>query len=695
MKSLEILKKYFGYDAFRSIQKEAIEKVVNAEDLLVVLPTGSGKSLIYQLPTLMLSGVTVVISPLIALMQDQVAALNQNGISAKMLSSINSNEENNQTVNELLSGELKFIYVAPERFTNQYFINLLKNLNINYFVIDEAHCVSEWGHEFRDDYRKLKDIRVNFPNTPITAFTATATPQVQADILKTLSIPKDNLLRTKMKRENLTIKVQKRVGDGKKQIVDFLNQHPDESGIVYCFTRAQTQQLSAYLNTKGFNTKAYHAGLPSAQRDSVFKEFKDDSLKIVVATIAFGMGIDKSNIRFVLHTSMPKTLENYTQEIGRAGRDGLSSNTLLLYSKADEISKKRLIDDLPSGDYKKSNYKKLEQMYRYCVSSKCRHQYIAKYFSDSIEPCNTICDNCLSDEDREYQDITIEAQKLLSAIIRTKESFGQTHVIDILRGSKNKRVLELEHDKLSVYGIGEDLAKEQWSAILDRLLDIEAIVVDGEYRVLKLTPKASQILKKTLKVDIDKSHLSVTKSTKDKPQKDTIVSKNFEILREIRATLAKEQEVPAYIIFSDKTIKEISIKLPTTPEEFLEISGVGEQKLEKYSKPFLKACQEIKESGESQKELSKTYIETLELIEQNQPVKTIAKSRELKETTILSHISTLFENKYITKEQKDTLLKPLQQEFSPEFKEWIKQGLEIEDIKTLREQLAKYSFLFN
>ena len=594
MTKQDVLKKYFGFDSFRSIQEEAIDKILNKESLLVVLPTGSGKSLIYQLPSIMMSGVTVVISPLIALMQDQVANLNANGITAKMISSQNSFEENNQVFEELQQNRLKFLYVAPERFTNDFFLSQLKKLNINFFVIDEAHCVSEWGHEFRADYRKLSLLRDIFQYTPIATFTATATKSVQEDIVKTLKIPQTNILKTSMNRTNLFIRVQRRVGDGKKQIKAFLDTHKDECGIVYCFTRKECENLSHYLNQNGYDTLAYHAGLSSDKRDGIFKKFKSEEVKVIVATIAFGMGIDKANIRFVLHTSMPKTLENYSQEIGRAGRDGLNSDVLLLFSKADEIAKQRFIDELPDGVYKDSAYQKLQNIYKFCISEKCRHKLLAKYFNDDIEPCKTLCDNC-TETKKEQTDITVEAQKFLSAVYRTDERFGQTHIVDILKGSKAKRILDFGHDRLSVYGIGSEFSKEQWSVVTDKLLDIDAIMIDGEYRVLKLTSIAKKILKKELNVKIDSKLLEKQKVFKEYKKDDT-KSKYFEDFRTLRLEIAQKDGVPPYIVFSDKTLNLIAQNLPTTDKEFLDINGVGEMKLERYGEIFMKLAIKIKKT---------------------------------------------------------------------------------------------------
>lgn len=689
----EILKKYFGFDSFRPIQEEAIDFILGKKDVLTILPTGSGKSLIFQLPTLMMDGVTVVISPLIALMQDQIINLNNNGITARMISSQNSNEENHESLELLQTNSIKFLYIAPERFSNEVFKSILKKVNINFFVIDEAHCVSEWGHEFRDDYRKLSRIKENFPYTPIAAFTATATSSVQNDILQTLKIVPENLLKGKIQRKNLLIRSEKRLGNGKAQIVEFLKSHQDECGIIYCFSRKETEQLSEYLNSKGFQTLAYHAGLNPKDRDAIFTEFKNENIKIIVATIAFGMGIDKGNIRFVLHTSMPKTLENYSQEIGRAGRDGLKSEVLLIYAKSDEINKKRFIDDMPDGTYKENSYKKLEMMYRYAISSKCRHQFIAKYFDDNIDKCKTICDNCMGGE-IEYSDVTTESQKFLSAILRTEQKFGQNHIIDVLRGSSAQKILNFRHDKLTVHGIGKDLSKEQWGSISDRLLDLEAISIEGEYRTLHLTNSGKEILKGTTKVEINRADM-LTKKSYDTYKTEIEQDVTFEKFRELRSSIAKEAGVPPYVVFGDKTLNEIAQKLPNNENDFLSINGVGEQKLEKYGEAFISLANALKNEGvKIKKELNKTYLETLALINDNKTLEEIVNSRELTQNTIIGHIKKLHENNDISFEQKDELLSPLLESFPDDLKEWIEVKLDNYDIKTLREHLALYDFLY-
>ncbi len=692
MNKYDILNKYFGFDSFVSLQEEAIDHILQKKDLLTILPTGSGKSLIFQVPTLMMDGVTIVISPLIALMQDQVMNLNTNGIAAVCLNSVNTNEQNDLNFEAVVNKKAKFLYIAPERFVNEYFLNQLKKLDINFFVIDEAHCVSEWGHEFRDDYRKLTYIKDHFPHTTITAFTATAIPSVQDDILKTLKINNGNVLKSKIQRKNLIIRSEKRLGNGRAQVKEFLNTHKDECGIIYCFTRKETEELSRYLNNEGFNTLAYHAGINANIRDDIFKKFKNEDIKIIIATIAFGMGIDKGNIRFVLHTSMPKTIENYSQEIGRAGRDGLNSDVLLLYSKADEISKAKFIDVLPNGVYKTANYEKLNKMYRYCISSKCRHTLIAKYFNDEIEDCGNICDNCISGE-KEYIDVSIDAQKLISTILRCEERFGLNYIIDVLRGSKQQRILDFGHDNLSVYGIGDNYTKEQWSSIADSLFELEAIIVQGEYRTLKITNIAKDILKKKTIVNIDKNNLLIQKKYDDYKQ-NTPINETFEKFRQLRTSLAKENKVAPYMVFSDKTLIEISNTLPCNNTEFLAISGIGQQKLETYGEVFINLCKEYLSADVKKiKVLSKTYMQTLELINENMTISDMAIKRELKELTIVAHISELNLNKYIDNDIKTKLFEPLLNNIPEEINKWILLGLQINDISDLKKNLALYSYL--
>ncbi|PLY08046.1 MAG: DNA helicase RecQ [Arcobacter sp.] len=692
----KILKDIFGHEHFRSFQEEVVDSIINKQDVLTILPTGGGKSLCYQLPTLLMDGVTVVISPLIALMQDQVKALNDLDIAAEMISSLQSNDENNFTMQKLLNGDLKFIYVAPERFTSNEFVGVLQRVNINYFVIDEAHCVSAWGHEFRAEYRNLDRLKQFFPNTAVCAFTATATKKVEADISASLNLNNPKHFRAKTQRDNLDIKVEPRISNGKRQILNFLKTHRGLCGIIYTFTRKEAESIAKFLSEENYSAKAYHAGLSSEIKNEVFDDFVYEKIDIVVATIAFGMGIDKSNIRFVIHTSLPKTLENYYQEIGRAGRDGDMSYVYLLYSKADEVKRKIQIEEAIDNAYKQTGLDKLEFMYRYCVSNNCRHKIIASYFEDDIDECKTICDNCTKGE-VEQVDVSVDAQKLLSAIYRTEQRFGINHIVDVLRGSKNQKILDFAHDKLSVYNIGVEKSKNEWIAICDKLIDSEALSL-GEFRALKITTLGMNILKGNEKVLIDSDKLGLLAKQEQEEVELTFDEKLFEEFKVLRRKIALEHEVPAYVIFGDKTLKELSTKLPTTKADFLEINGVGKVRFEKYGNEFLELCKSMKEEHKEQlearvplKKLTKTYEQTLELIEEEKSIEEISQIRDLGITSILSHLSLLYEHNKISKSKKEQLLEPLKIPF--EIKQWIENGLEYESMKELRQYLYLYEYL--
>ena len=592
MNKLQTLQHYFGHDSFREQQEEVIDAILTQQDLLMILPTGGGKSLCYQLPSLLMSGVTVVISPLLALMHDQVVALQGNGISAAMLSSMQTLEEAQQIEQQLRANQIKLLYVAPERLMNNYFLTFLLDLNINFFVVDEAHCVSEWGHEFREHYRMLSQLKISFPSTTVAAFTATATQTVREDILNNLNLQNPKVVTGSLFRKNLTITAQHRQSDGRKQLLNFLAEHSQEAGIIYAFSRKQTETTADYLKKKGFKAEAYHAGLPTNVKNKVFKEFVTDEIDIVVATIAFGMGIDKSNIRFVVHMNLPKTLENFYQEIGRAGRDGLEAQTLLLFSTADIVQQKSFIEDLPDSPYKENAFEKINTISRFANSESCRHQQIATYFHDNINACNDKCDNCINPEQNKI-DITSDAQKLLSAIYRTGQSFGMQYVIDVLRGSKEQRILSNAHDQLSVYGIGENYTKAQWLSITDKLLELGAVSI-GEYKVYHLTKRGIEILKGNKEVDIGASRLIITTSKRKKVAYfDDYEVDIFDKFRALRKEIASNNKIPPYVVFSDKTLKELSNIMPTTKAEMLEIHGIGHVKFERYGQAFLELIEEI------------------------------------------------------------------------------------------------------
>ena len=591
MSKYKILKTVFGHDKFRASQEEAIDAILSKQDLITILPTGGGKSLCYQLPSLMMDGVTIVISPLIALMQDQVYALQNNSIKAQMINSSQDYEEIQEITAQLLAGDIRLLYIAPERLSANGFIQLLKRVKINFFVIDEAHCVSEWGHEFREDYRNLSLLKQTFKDVTIAAFTATATHKVQADIVSSLCLQKPLELRGKTLRDNLKINAQQRVGNGRNQLVNFISKYSAQCGIVYAFSRKDVESVAGFLKTKGFNVGAYHAGLPSKQRDKVYKDFIYEKIDIVVATIAFGMGIDKSNIRFVVHMSMPKTMENYYQEIGRAGRDGVDAQTLLLYTKSDDVKMRSFIDDIDSDEYKELLYNKLRKMYSYSNSSECRHKLIAQYFDDELDDCEEICDNCKRGDVKKI-DITLLSQKLLSGIYRCEQNFGLVHVIDVLRGSKGQKVLQFNHDKLSVYGIGSEVSKNDWNAVADRLFELEAMEI-GEFRAIKLKNFGIKTLQKKAKIEIDEYKMNIKTRSNKKEKISSVNDDVFERFRALRLEIATKNEIPAYIVFSDKTLIDFSQKLPQNKEEMLDVNGVGEVKYERYGEEFLALCKEI------------------------------------------------------------------------------------------------------
>ena len=587
MNKLETLEHYFGHSAFRPLQEEVVDAILNREDVLMILPTGGGKSLCYQLPTLLMEGITVVVSPLLALMHDQVVALRENGISAAMLSSMQDLEESQKIEQELREGKIKLLYVAPERLTNAYFLNLLHQLSINFFVIDEAHCVSEWGHEFRENYRRLSLLKEQFATTPIAAFTATATNAVEQDIASNLGLQDPKRVRGSLFRENLTIHAKHRIKDGRAQLMEFLKMHKGESGIIYTLSRKSTEAVAHFLQGKGIEAKAYHAGLPTQEKNSTYADFVADRVEIVVATIAFGMGIDKSNIRFVVHMTMPKTLENFYQEIGRAGRDGLEAETLLLFSAQDIVQQKMFIEDLPDTPYKEHAFNKLDSMVRFANSENCRHQSIAAYFDDRIKACTDKCDNCTAPES-EKVDITTASRMLLSTILRTDQKFGLHYVIDVIKGSKEQRILQNGHDTLSVYGIGNEYSKNQWLTIGDKLLELGAVEI-GEFKVYKLTNFGVEVIKGAHEILLKKERLEVQKAVSKKKVSyfDDYDVEMYDKLRTLRTQIASEKGIPPYIVFSDKTLKDLSAKVPQDKEAMLSVHGIGEVKFERYGEAFL------------------------------------------------------------------------------------------------------------
>ncbi len=584
-KANQILKEVFGYDSFRPLQGEIINNILNKKDTLVIMPTGGGKSICYQIPALIFTGLTIVISPLISLMKDQVEQLRQLGVKTALLNSSLPYEEYNYNFNNVKDNKVKLLYIAPESLQKDEIYNLLKSVRIDCITVDEAHCISEWGHDFRKDYRLLGKFRENFQEAVCTGLTATATPRVQDDICKNLNMINPQKFIASFNRENLFLEVIPKI-DSFQQTVDFLKAHTDQSGIIYCFSRKQVDELSEDLSALGFSTKPYHAGLTDEERNTNQDLFIKDEVQIIVATIAFGMGINKSNVRFVLHHDLPKNLESYYQEIGRSGRDGLRSDCLLLFSYSD-ISKINYFIDQKENEVERNAAKlHLNAMVKYAESEYCRRQRLISYFGEAYrENYCGMCDNCLADE-KDKTDITIPAQKFLSAVKRTGEIFGMNYIIDVLLGSSSERILSNGHQNLSVYGIGKEFTKKQWQVFSRQFSKKDLLTRDLEYGSLKLLPKAYDVLFNNEKVfGIIKE--GNTKSIKLRQAEQKYDTELFELLRKKRKEIAEERDVPPYIIFSDKTLIQMASDYPQNEKELLGISGVGINKLESYGAVFL------------------------------------------------------------------------------------------------------------
>ena len=550
----------------------------------------------YQLPAIMFKEqLTIVISPLIALINDQIINLRTNNIKADKLTSELNAKETQEVYQRIHDKKISLLYVSPERAVMESFKQLLRQNTISFIVIDEAHCVSEWGHEFRPDYRKLHYFKEEFPHIPIAAFTATATDLVAKDIIKSLHLSNPLLLKGSFFRKNLLLSTKRRRGNGRVALLRFLEVYQNESGIIYTFTRKESEDLALFLQSKHFKAKAYHAGLASEKRKAIQNAFIKDKTKIIIATIAFGMGIDKSNVRFVVHMDLPKSIEGYYQEIGRAGRDGLKSECLLLYSRGDVTRKSELFNTLEDERYKNSAKNKIEALYHYASATQCRHKMLVNYFEEDMEDCLTSCDNCKK-EPHVAIDITREAQMFLSAMYRSNQNFGQAYIIDILRGSKGQKLLANHHDALSVYGIGKSISKENWGLIVDTLFEQNAIK-RGAYRELLITSLGRDILKGKIKVSTKDEIFAIEKEV-NLNQDVTIKDEDFEALRALRTKIAKEINLPAYIVFSDATLKEMVQKLPSNTDTLLQINGVGPSKLEKYGVLFLEKIQEIRKHHE-------------------------------------------------------------------------------------------------
>ena len=596
-KAQEILRETFGYETFRPLQKEVIQHVLDGKDTLVIMPTGGGKSLCYQIPALIFNGITIVVSPLISLMKDQVEQLEEFGVPALFLNSSLSPEEYAQNVSRLKSGEARLLYVSPETLLMPRTRELLSKLSVSLFTIDEAHCISEWGHDFRPEYRQLSEVRKDFPDAVCLALTATATPRVREDIRKTLEMRKSGKFVASFDRSNLNLKIVDKVNPV-EQVLDFLYTRQKQSGIIYCFSRRQVDELYMYLDAEGYPAKPYHAGLSERERSRNQEAFIRDDVDIIVATIAFGMGINKPDVRFVIHYDMPQNIESYYQQIGRAGRDGLRSDCLLLYSYADRRKIQYFINQ-KEGKEKEIAEKHLDDLINFLETGQCRRVPLMAYFGETYQKDNCgMCDNCLRLKD-DMEDLTEPAQKFLSCIVRTGEIYGAYYIADVLRGSKAKKILQNGHDELSTYNIGREWSKDQWIQ-LSRLLVRRGIVKkEKEHGSLVLLDPAHDILKgdKMLQGVLDRTQTATAKaaSKTNSEVENRYDEFLFEELRKKRKEIADAKDIPPYAVFPDTTLMEMSYYYPQSLESLSTLYGVGDVKLKRFGKPFLDEIQKYSE----------------------------------------------------------------------------------------------------
>lgn len=645
MQSLEALKKYFGYSEFHPMQEDIINDVLDGRDVFVLMPTGSGKSLCYQLPAVMKDGITVVVSPLIALMKDQVDSLTANGIGASFINSSLGAKEIEDTKIRLLEGKVRILYIAPERLAPQDFIRFMRMLKISLFAVDEAHCISEWGHDFRPEYRRLSMLRGMFPQVPIIALTATAIPDVQGDIVQSLKLRYPKIYKASFNRPNLLYYVQPKE-DAYNQILNYIGKHPKDSGIIYCQSRNSSESLARMLREDGFRALPYHAGLSRDERTENQERFLKDDAEIIVATIAFGMGINKPNVRYVVHYDMPKNIEGYYQETGRAGRDRLDSDCILFFSYGDRKKIEILIEKSKNPQKKAIAYRKLDEMIKFCESLQCRRKFLLGYFGEMHDWHCGKCDTCLTP--RETVDGTEIAKKAMACIKEISQRFGMNYVISILTGTaKGRRIPAYGHDKISSYGTGKEYGRKQWQAFIREIVQQGFIDVAGDkYPVLKLNQKSSDVLSGKISVQLTKpKEKALDIIHQEKSMADMGL---FDMLRALRKSMADSENVPPYIIFPDITLREMAAYYPQSIETMKKIRGVGDIKLEKYSKPFLELIiAYCRERGIKQKEMaqktaqSDTFRRTMELVKQGLNMEEIAEKRGLAAGTIASHIEKL------------------------------------------------------
>ena len=594
--ALSVLKSVFGYQSFRKGQEEVINAALNGQDALVVMATGNGKSLCYQIPALCFAGLTLVISPLISLMKDQVDQLQANGIEADFLNSSQTLEQQQQVQNKLISGQLKLLYVSPEKVMTNSFFQFISYSKVSFIAIDEAHCISQWGHDFRPEYTQLGGLKASFPHAPIMALTATADYATRQDILAHLKLENPHKYIGSFDRPNIRYTLEEKYKP-MEQLTRFVLAQKGKSGIIYCNSRNKVERIAESLRNKGVSAAAYHAGMETALRERVQQDFQRDNVQVVVATIAFGMGINKSNVRFVAHFDLPRSIESYYQETGRAGRDDLPAEAVLFYEPADYAWLQKILLEKPETSQRQIEQHKLEAIGEFAESQICRRLVLLNYFGEHRQtPCNN-CDICL-DPPKKYDGL-VDAQKVMSTIYRVGQCFGVHYVIAVLRGMHNQKIIERQHDQLSVYGIGKDKSKEHWQSVIRQLIHLGFVQqVIGELNpTLQLTESAKAILKGEEPLELAMPRISSISKIAHNPQRQSVANYDkdlFARLRFLRKQIADKENIPPYIVFNDATLQEMAQYMPTSNIEMLQINGVGTIKLERFGLPFMRLIQEYK-----------------------------------------------------------------------------------------------------
>lgn len=656
-----LLKKYYGYDEFRPLQEEIINNVLAKKDSFVLMPTGGGKSLCYQLPALKFEGLTLVVSPLIALMKDQVDGLKANGVTAEFINSSLAASQIEEIQQRIANNEIKILYIAPERFAVENFQNFLKNLPVELIAIDEAHCISEWGHDFRPEYRNLSQLKKLFPSVPLIALTATATAKVRADIIKQLDLMRAKVFISSFNRENLRLSVEEKK-KALPKLVRLLEKYRNESVIIYCHSRKETEELAENLRLNKFKARAYHAGLEPRLRKSAQELFIKDEIDIIVATIAFGMGIDKPDVRLVVHYTFPKTLEGYYQEIGRAGRDGLPSECVMYYTYADARKHEFFINQIEDKKLHNLAQEKLDEVLYYSDLATCRKKYLLKYFGEEMlgENCGA-CDVCLGTGKGEKFDASVIARKILSAIVRTGSRFGRNYIVEVLLGRKTQKIMINKHSELSVYGLGKDFSETELSHFIKQLVDLGFVSKsEGEYPVLGITKKGAEFMQSQEGLELKKPVKEEAVVKKSKQGELDYNPDLFEQLRQKRKEIADTQGVAPFIIFGDRSLMEMAFYFPKSKGEFSQVSGVGQRKLNQYGNIFLDEINsfvkdnniiptvslEANPLGQEIKTVevkTKFNVKTRELIQKKISIERIAKNQGFTVGTIINHLEKLID----------------------------------------------------